>query len=470
MTTSPFADWYGDFVITFTGIENDSFTADGCYLAGHYGSFGWVKVPVDGMTIEEGVRYPVMLGVGMGQKYDYICSGVEDFKCAMYIPEDILEANPNIQVKLELAIVDNSKGSDDATSALVNNENVYSVNKHIYDAEDFVIAPAVTIAHYGQNLRLQDLIKIGYYFSVTTDAEIAEVGALLWTAEQYAAETDFTVNSTVARKYQNLKASSGYYSIETDGVYAQNLDQVYYMIPYVVTVNGDTHYGEPKEYSALDYIEKAYTLTTVNPNTKSLAIDLVNYATAARVYFSYVANMELPTTPFNSMLSEADRVVEWNDSLLVQYPDVQETGMFVAEYYGRNINLLDVINIGIYYKNATDIEGGYYWTESNYSSNTEHNATTKTGNTIVERQSGNYVKLIVSNIYAYNIYDNYYVRPYNAEGELADTIGTSVAGYLTQVINLYKDSSEAEKQAFVEVAKAMLVYGDNARNNPTINK
>ena len=137
MATSPFANWYGDFVITFTGIENGSFTADGCYLAGHYGSFGWVKIPVDGMTIEEGVRYPVMLGAGLGQQYQYICSSVEDFRCALYLTDGILEANPNIQVNLALAIVDNSQGSDAATSALVENENVYEVVDYDYDAIDF---------------------------------------------------------------------------------------------------------------------------------------------------------------------------------------------------------------------------------------------------------------------------------------------------------------------------------------------
>ena len=79
MATSPYADWYGDFVLTFTGLESGSFSAEGCYLAGYYGSFGWVKVPVKGLldTIEQGVRYPVMLGVGLGQKYDYICTGGE---------------------------------------------------------------------------------------------------------------------------------------------------------------------------------------------------------------------------------------------------------------------------------------------------------------------------------------------------------------------------------------------------------
>ena len=135
---SPYAEWYGDFVITFEGIENGSFVADGCYLAGHYGTFGWVKVPVDGMTIEEGVRYPVMLGVGLPVDYQYICSEVEDFKCAMFLSPEVLAANPNIEVKLELAVVDNSKGVSDAAEALVKNENVYSVEDYTYEAEDFV--------------------------------------------------------------------------------------------------------------------------------------------------------------------------------------------------------------------------------------------------------------------------------------------------------------------------------------------
>lgn len=157
MDESPYADWYGDFVITFTGIESGSFIADGCYLAGHYGSFGWVKVPVDGMEIEEGARYPVMLGVGMGQKYDYICSSVQDFKCALYLTPEILAANPNIEVKLELGVVDNSKGSDAAASALINNENVYSVTEYTYDAEDFVVDP-----NYIAELTIDDAAALKY--------------------------------------------------------------------------------------------------------------------------------------------------------------------------------------------------------------------------------------------------------------------------------------------------------------------
>ena len=177
METSPFADWYGDFVITFTGIENGSFTADGCYLAGHYGSFGWVKVPVDGMTINEEQRYPVMLGVGLGQQYQYICSSVEDFKCALYLTPEILAANPNIQVNLELAIVDNSQGSDAAASALVENENVYKVVDYNYDAIDFNMNYVARIGDKGYNT-LAEAVEAatgGQTITLLRDAEGAGV-------------------------------------------------------------------------------------------------------------------------------------------------------------------------------------------------------------------------------------------------------------------------------------------------------
>ncbi len=145
MAESPFAQWFADFVITFEGIEGDSFDATGCYLAGYYGSTDswdglWVKIPVDGLLtkVDEGVRYPVMLGVGMGQKYDYICSGVQAFSCAMYIPENILAANPNLKVKLELNVVDSSKGEEAAASALVAGENIFKASETEYTAEDFI--------------------------------------------------------------------------------------------------------------------------------------------------------------------------------------------------------------------------------------------------------------------------------------------------------------------------------------------
>ncbi len=172
MENSPYADWYADFVITFTGIVNGSFTADGCYLAGFYGDFGWVMVPVDGMPIENDVRYPVMLGVGMGQKYDYVCSGVQDFKCALYLTPEILEANPNLEVNLELAIVDNSKGEDAACNALIDGETTYKVVDYNYDAEDFVVVAQVGNKTYATLQEAIDAAQDGETIKLLADVEL----------------------------------------------------------------------------------------------------------------------------------------------------------------------------------------------------------------------------------------------------------------------------------------------------------
>ena len=211
MATSPFADWYGDFVITFTGIENGSFTADGCYLAGHYGDFGWVKVPVDGMIIENDARYPVMLGVGLGQKYDYICSSVEDFKCAMFLTPEIIAANPNLKVKLELAVVDNSKGSDDAANALVNNDKVFSVTEYEYGAEAFapalptatvtsIDAPEGTPLTFALNFKADDVTdeQLAYYRDWYADFVLTITGL---PEEGVSFNTDGTADGYLAGQY-----------------------------------------------------------------------------------------------------------------------------------------------------------------------------------------------------------------------------------------------------------------------------
>lgn len=180
METSPFADWYGDFVITITGLENDSFIADDCYLAGYYGDFGWVQVPIDGMTIEEGVRYPVMLGVGMGQKYDYICTGVQDFRCAMYITDEILNANPNLEVKLELSLVDNSKGEDAAIDAITEGKTIYEVSSLSYNVDNFRGLVASVTDSEGNVVKYETLeealeaVQVGDIVTLLGDTTITE--------------------------------------------------------------------------------------------------------------------------------------------------------------------------------------------------------------------------------------------------------------------------------------------------------
>ncbi len=757
MATSPYAEWYGDFVITFTGIENGSFNTAGCYLAGYYGDFGWVKVPVEGIltTIEEGVRYPVMLGIGKGQKYDYICSDVKDFRCAMFLTEDILAANPNLKVNLELSIVDNSKGENAAANALSGNDTTFynKINSIEYDVEDFEIKEPVStvtnaqgvvtnyttladavaaanagdtvtvlkdievsehivvaadqtvvldlngytvsraqtetatansqliinngnlivkdsseeqtgkllytytgekapysvstisnnlatltvesgtienataieytspngvyayaidsltngnggeatvtvnggtiksdyiairqfvnsttdnntlvvtdgeilggsrainvqgssdttkasntavlnisggtikaenengysvctltssenvaiiggtfvgniysgaekgvisggtfdkepyagyaaegyefvqnedgtygviekekpVAVTGRTVRLQDLIKIKFLFNVKEGVEAAGVGGLLWTAEDYLADNDHTVESVKAKKYSGLTPDeSGTYTVETDGVFAYYLDQVYYFIPYIKTSEGEYKYGDAHEYSVLTYAENAMKWDpSIYGAAQKLVIDMLNYGTYAREYFGYAENIPAPEVPFNSILTDEQKVINWSEDLKQSYSGAVETGgTFEPALYGINANIREAISLNAFYMN-TEIDRAYCWTSEGDIGNVE-----KASEIPARINSQIYKQAVISGIYAYDIYDEYYVCAYDDElGMDKNAYGVSVAGYLTNTITKNESKTDNETVALVNLCKAMQIYGKNA--------
>ena len=220
MATSPYADWYADFVITFTGIENGSFTADGCYLAGYYGDFGWIKVPVDGMTVEEGARYPVMLGYGAGQKYDYICESVKDFRCALFLTPEILAANPNLEVNLELAVVDNSKGSDAALQAMIEgtSHNVADID---YVAKDFAVVAQVGDKLYASLQEALNAVQAGETITLLADVKegTIKLPATLQNVTITSAEGVAIINTTIVAADGD---SLVYEDITIDGVTFEN--------------------------------------------------------------------------------------------------------------------------------------------------------------------------------------------------------------------------------------------------------
>ena len=345
---SPYADWYGDFVITFDGIENGSFVADGCYLAGYYGDFGWVKVPVDGMTITNGVRYPVMLGVGLGQKYDYICSGVKDFQCALYITPDILAANPNLTVNLELSVVDNSKGQEKAAEVLENKDGAYSdfiyeVTENDYVAGDFV-TEVPTLDFMGTSLVLGTNIQMNFYLDTENVYEGTKYYALITISngESYAVPMD---------KWQ--QDATGRWFIPVAGLAAKQMNENISVELYRGVYGTDGAYSVSRQVS--DCI-KEYAMWTINYDKaatvemKKLMVTMLNYGAAAQMKFGYDVE-----TLANAGITAEQQATYGSDS--VSYTDCYtntNTGS-VAYFAGDSLNLTDKIEINFYYRNLLNV-------------------------------------------------------------------------------------------------------------------
>ncbi len=134
-----------DFYITIDGAEGGSFVADGCYLAGSYGSLGWIMIPLDGMSITNGVVHPVITSAfagGFNFSYEDICTLVKDFKCGIYFSEAVLDANPGLTVSLDLGLSESLEQAQNATFTPV------IENPFVFDVEDMTSAVAVVGSEY----------------------------------------------------------------------------------------------------------------------------------------------------------------------------------------------------------------------------------------------------------------------------------------------------------------------------------
>lgn len=110
-----YSQWLCDFYLTLINLSGDSITADGCYLAGSYGSYGWIVIPTDGLVLDGGVTYPVVSNYDATLNYKDICESVKNFTAAIYVHPDILVANPDMVVTLQLRMTNPEDSSDTIT-------------------------------------------------------------------------------------------------------------------------------------------------------------------------------------------------------------------------------------------------------------------------------------------------------------------------------------------------------------------
>ena len=165
-----YGKWKTDFYLKVTGIEGDSMLADGCYLAGNYGTYGWIVIPTDGLQIDENVSYPIVSDYDPNLTYENICDYVKEFTAAIYIAPAILEANPDMKVELTLKMT--NPDNEDET-LIIGEPAVYDVD----DLGSFVakaggnkylsLPAAVEAAQAGDTVTLLKDVELTEYLKIS---------------------------------------------------------------------------------------------------------------------------------------------------------------------------------------------------------------------------------------------------------------------------------------------------------------
>ena len=169
---SKYAKWKTDFYLTFTGLETDTISGDGSYLAGNYGEYPWIVIETDGLEIKEGEEYPVVSNYDPNLTYENICDYVKNFTAAIYINRDVISANPNGQVQLTLKLTNPNDEND-----------VYVVDEPVvYTFDDFtaVAVNEETGKKYADlTLALNEAANKNQTVRVLKDIDLGNVSSLM---------------------------------------------------------------------------------------------------------------------------------------------------------------------------------------------------------------------------------------------------------------------------------------------------
>ncbi len=233
-----FLPWKVDFYLTFEGFAGDKIVADNCYLAGNYGSFGWIVIPTDGMELEEGVEYPVVAAYDANITYKQICESVKNFTAAIHVDQAILDANPDFKVTLKLKMTN----PDNPEDVIVVGEPATYTAEDLATKEDTVIEmddPEITLDEDGYYRCYKNgVAQVGW---VTTDAGY----------RYYFSKSAARYGAAMIGK--NIRVGSQYYDFYVDGRLIESYEEDGTPILYkhkngFITEDGVTRYYVDNEY------------------------------------------------------------------------------------------------------------------------------------------------------------------------------------------------------------------------------
>ena len=161
-----YGDWYADFELT-VNKDITLYTEEGAdgYLSGQYDAWSenWVNVPFNkAVSLKAGETVKVMAFAAElmgkpGLKYTYkeVYESVKDFDCGMFLTEEYMQANPDLEVTLGLYAYNNE---DEAERYLIGRSYTFCLGYVAQNVQTGVmyddVSDAMQAAADGQTVRL----------------------------------------------------------------------------------------------------------------------------------------------------------------------------------------------------------------------------------------------------------------------------------------------------------------------------
>ena len=238
------------------------------------------------------------------------------------------------------------------------------------------------------------------------------------------------------------------YRVEFTGIGAKMMGDTFTATIHAKDENGKEYVGEPKSTTIASEILKAVRASNATPVIKTLGVDMLNYGTAAQVYFDYnTAN------PVNAALTEEEAAYGTLETPAVTSSMSKTTdGTIIATSpsvtLGSKVTLNMIFNTANYTGDKSKLT--YKVTD------VETNTVVASGSLV--QQAGNFYKAVYDDVGAARMRKNVTIGVYDENDQLVSQVQTwSVESYIANTLN-----SASATEAIKTLLKSMIKYGDSA--------
>lgn len=325
------------------------------------------------------------------------------------------------------------------------------------------------ITQMGHNLSYEDLIYVINIFNLAGIEGIdldKDAGLLIWTVEEFEALDKIAFDPDHANPGLKPYRNTDYYYGSSEGILTRDLRKEAYYVGYIKLADGSYVYSEPKLYSPAIYAYNMLSKSSTSEETKELCVALLNYISAAQMYFDKAT----PAADLvNADLTDEQKALNWENLSFNLAPEIpadkqvdRDTDVFTDT--GKNLLFEEMISIVALYRidnevinNAVDC-GTIFWTAEQFAalngapSIDNIGAGTKTGMSVYCNTPGQWYAQ-APEVAAKNMADTQYYYL----GYVIHSDGTvSYAGVQSYTVEQYifntvaKESTSAEMRAFAQ--------------------